>query len=168
METKGKYKIEALEFIAKIADGHMRDAITMLDKCLAYSHELTLENVVKAIGATDYETMVRLSKAMLNGNALDMITIVNKIHNDGKDFKFFVRSYLSFMLDVCTYGVTKDFRFIKIPNFYEADLNALCKLDCSGLLRMLMKLNSEIKYDTDPKMLAQAYFYQFCTESNNE
>lgn len=166
-EEDGLVRLEALEYIAKVADGHMRDAITTLDKCLAYSHEITLGNVVKAIGATDYETMVRLTKALLDGNALDMITIVDKIHNEGKDFKFFIRSYLSFMLDVCTYGVAKNFDFIKIPNFYEADLAFICAIrNHSDLLSMLMKLNSEIKYDTEPKMLAQAYFYQFCKEQN--
>ena len=161
-------KQDALEFLAKSADGHMRDAITMLDKCLAYSHELTLKNVVKSIGATDYETMVRLSKALVYGETQDMLSVVDKIHSSGKDFKTFTRSYLSFVLDVCTYSVTRGFEFIKIPNFYKADLDYLTKYEVGGtltkVLKMLMRLNSEIKYDTDPKMLAQAYFYQFCWE----
>ena len=38
--------VEAVEYIAKIADGGMRDAITLLDKCLAFSKDLTLENVL--------------------------------------------------------------------------------------------------------------------------
>ena len=37
---------EAIEYIAKIADGGMRDAISLMDKCLSFSNELTLENVV--------------------------------------------------------------------------------------------------------------------------
>ena len=159
---------DALDYIAKTADGHMRDALTMLDKCLAYSHELTVENVVKAIGATDYETMIRLSKALLSSDTLDMITIVDKIHNYGKDFKLFVRSYLSFILDVCTYELTKNFDFIKIPNIYESDLKFLCKYEVNELLKTLVKLNSEIKYDSEPKILAQAYFYQFCMRIKNE
>ena len=39
---------EALEYIIKIADGGMRDAITLLDKCLSYSGDITVENVVNA------------------------------------------------------------------------------------------------------------------------
>ena len=39
----------ALEYIAKIADGGMRDAITMLDKCLAYSNNVMIEDVVKTL-----------------------------------------------------------------------------------------------------------------------
>ena len=48
----------ALDYIAKIADGGMRDAITMMDKCLSFSSTLSLENVVKTIGVADNETMI--------------------------------------------------------------------------------------------------------------
>jgi len=50
-----KYDSDALEYIAKIADGGMRDAITLMDKALSYSLDLTLENVVKALGVTNYD-----------------------------------------------------------------------------------------------------------------
>ena len=69
METKGKYEIEALEYIAKLADGGCRDAITMLDKCLAYPKDLTLENVVKALGTTDYDTMFKLTDYLIDNHA---------------------------------------------------------------------------------------------------
>ena len=55
----------ALDYIAKIADGGMRDAITMMDKCLSFSSTLSLENVVKALGVADYETMIGLSVNIL-------------------------------------------------------------------------------------------------------
>ena len=38
----------------------MRDAITLLDKCLSYSGDITVENVVNALGATDYGVMFEL------------------------------------------------------------------------------------------------------------
>ena len=40
---------EALEYIAKVCNGGMRDAITLLDKCLSLSHDLTMENVLKRL-----------------------------------------------------------------------------------------------------------------------
>ena len=38
----------------------MRDSITMLEKCLGYSNKLTVENVVKALGISDYEALHRI------------------------------------------------------------------------------------------------------------
>ena len=43
------YSDNALEYIAKLADGGMRDAITFLDKCLAYHPKLTLKHVTEAL-----------------------------------------------------------------------------------------------------------------------
>ena len=156
----GNLSIDALEYIAKIADGGMRDAITLLDKCLAFSTEVTLENVVKAVGATDYDTMIRLTKAILADDEATMFEVIDGIHNAGKDLKLFIRSYLEFMLDVCKYDVTKSFEFIKIPQYYKADIEKFLEIG-SKLLKCLLRLNNDIKYDANPKFLIEAELYQF-------
>ena len=157
------YSNDALEYIAKIADGGMRDAITMLDKCLAFSTEVTLENVVKAVGATDYDTMIRLTKAILADDQATMFEVIDGIHNAGKDLKLFIRSYLEFMLDVCKYDVTKSFELIKIPQYYKADIEKFLEIG-SKLLKCLLRLNNDIKYDANPKFLIEAELYQFNME----
>ena len=55
--------LNAVEYISKLADGGMRDAITLMDKCLSYSSELTVENIVKALGVADYDTMMEKVEA---------------------------------------------------------------------------------------------------------
>jgi DNA polymerase-3 subunit gamma/tau len=154
---------DALEYIAKIADGGMRDAITLLDKCLAFSTEVTLENVVKAVGATDYDTMIRLTKAILADDEATMFEIIDGVHNAGKDLKLFIRSYLEFILDVCKYDVTKSFELIKIPQYYKADIEKFLEIG-SKLLKCLLRLNNDIKYDANPKFLIEAELYQFNME----
>ena len=67
---------DALEYISKIADGGMRDAITLMDKCLSYSNELTLDNVVKALGVTDYDTMFKLNDSFFDDDKAKMIEII--------------------------------------------------------------------------------------------
>lgn len=158
------YSDEALEYIAKIADGGMRDAITMLDKCLAYSNELTLENVVAAIGATDYDSMIRLTKHLFAKNVQDMLGVLDSIHSSGKDLRLFVKDYLGFVLDLCKYGITGSFEFIKIPAFYKADLEAFAKhsSECNVLLNLLIDLNGKLRYESNSKMLIEAYLYKFC------
>lgn len=153
---------EALEYIAKIADGGLRDALTLLDKCLAYSSELTLENVVKAVGATDYDTMIRITKALFSANEFDTFSIVDSVHSSGKDLKLFIHGYLEFVMDICKYDVTRSFSFIKVPSFYKADMDAFANHGGAKLLKCLLRLNSDIKYETSPKMLIEATFYEFC------
>ena len=49
------YEVSAVEFIARKSDGCMREAIVTLEKCLAYSSDLTMDNVIDALGLSNYE-----------------------------------------------------------------------------------------------------------------
>ena len=158
---------QALEYIAKIADGGMRDAITLLDKCLAYSTDLTLENVVAAVGAVDYDVMLHLSDSLIYADAKNMIDDIESLHAQGKDLKLFVKSFTTFILDLCKYFVVGTLDYTQIPNYYKQTLDA--KQDgyyhsCEQLLKLLLKLNSDIKWDTNPKAMIEASLYQFCVK----
>lgn len=155
---------EAVEYIAKIADGGMRDAITLLDKCLAYSTDLTLENVVKCIGTVDYSIMKSLTNCILQGKQAQMIEIVENIFNSGKDIKQFVKQYSQFLLDVCKYQVGCDWKFLNIPRLteYETWLSELTEEDydvCNELLETLIQLNTDIKYSSTPKYDLEAVLF---------
>ena len=153
------YDKEALNYIAKIADGGMRDAITMLDKCLSYSADITLENVVKVLGVVDYDKMFDITNAILDGNVPTVLDIINEVYMSGKDIKQFAKSYLDFILDVCKYGMAKSFSYVKIPNFYEKELQKYSEDDinrCVHLLDTLVKLDYEIKWNTSPKELVES------------
>ena len=156
---------EALEYIAKLADGGMRDAITLLDKCLAYDTSVTLENVVKTVGTVDYGVFFDLTESVVDKMPKKMIELIESIHSQGKDLKLFIRNYLEFMLDICKYDVTKTLTYTKIPNFYE---EALSKCDqyyfenCYQLLKVLITLNADIKWDSNPKSLIEAKLIEIC------
>jgi DNA polymerase-3 subunit gamma/tau len=75
----------------------MRDAITLLDKCLSYSSELTVDNVVKALGVADYETMFRLVDALDLNDIQNTVSIINTIYNSGIDLKLFIKTFFEFI-----------------------------------------------------------------------
>ena len=148
--------IDALEYIAKIADGHLRDAITLMDKCLAYSKDLTLENVVKALGTTDYDTMFKLTDRLIYNKASAAIDIIETIYNNGKDLKTFVRQYVQFLLDLDKYGIGCDWCYLQLPRLkeYEEWLNDCGDAECKEIdfwLSVFVNLNSDIKWSTTPK-----------------
>lgn len=59
----------ALEYIAKSSKGGMRSALTLLDKCLAYSPILTAESVAKVAGVADCAQMIELLKTVQENKA---------------------------------------------------------------------------------------------------
>lgn len=146
---------ESVAYIAKIADGGMRDAITMLDKCLAYSRELTLENVVKALGAVEYDCMFKFTDAFIEAQQKELIQIIEQMYADGKDLKQFVGSYVKFLLDVCKYSLSCPEEYIGIPMLadYKQWLDDVVQDQYSlsrvyDLLDLFVKLNSAVRYST--------------------
>lgn len=151
----GIVRLEALEYIAKIADGGMRDAITLLDKCLAYSSELTLGNVVDALGTVDYTEMVWFTNNLIENRKQDAIKQIETLYNDGKDMKQFVKSYMNFLIDVSKFCLGCDWKYISIPKLadYETWLNKISKTDWLNMpiLDSIVKLNADIKYSSSVK-----------------
>ena len=153
---------EALEYLAKLADGGMRDAITLMDKCLSYSKDLTMENIVKALGVADYDTMKALTLNYCIQSESNIIEVIERIHNDGKDLKQFVRQYINFVLDIKKYFILESFDCIAIPQTddnisFLKDLQRNDEYDkISDLLDLFIKINSEIKYDSSPKYMIEA------------
>lgn len=147
----------AVEYIAKQAQGGMRDALTMLDKCWAYSSELTLDNVTKALGIADYTVMTNLLNQYDNGSVDDMIQTINDVYMSGYDLKQFIKSFTNFVLDLNKYKLgqkayiecplTDEVKFV----FDNFDNNEISLLSC------LIKLQAEIKWDTNPKARIEAW-----------
>ena len=162
------YDKQALEYIAKIADGGMRDAISLMDKALAYNIELTLENVVAALGTTDYDTMFKLANDVVEAPEL-AIELVESIYNSGKDLKQFVKQFVQFLIDVQKYAIMqkKAWQYVNIPKLKEYE-QALQDMEDDGrfadllyLLEDFVKLNSDIKYSNTPKYDVEAVILLF-------
>lgn len=154
----------AIEYIAKLADGGMRDAITLMDKCLSYSTELTVENVVKALGVANYDIMFSLLDSLIESKTSLCLEQIDSIYKSGIEMKQFIKTFTEFVLDICKYGLTKDFGLIKIPNIYKSELDAYGDYEYSrakDLLSILIELNAEIKWETSPKYNIEARFFQF-------
>ena len=160
-------EMQALEYIAKLAEGGMRDAISLMEKCFAYSEELTISNVVKALGTVDYEDMINLTKEIITGHTKEVIGIIEAIHDAGKDLKQFIKSYIQFLIDVQKYAVGCDWKYITIPQT-NAVLEWLEHIDdydvCFDLLDKIMKLNADIKYSSSAKYDLEGCILSFMME----
>lgn len=153
---------EALEYIAKVCNGGMRDAITLLDKCLSLSHDLTLENVLKTIGAEDYNTFILFLTALQNKEKGTAITTIENVYNAGKDVKQFMKDFAKFVLEVGKYALYKNFNYINLPNTLENELEQLIDDSLFDIMNFIVSLNSQIKWDSDPKTLVELSILIYC------
>lgn len=153
------YDNESLEYIAKIAEGGMRDAISLLDKCISYSNHLSIENVTNALGISDYNSLDHLLKNILDNNRLEILSTIDNVFRSGKDLKQFIKQFITFILNVSKYMIYNDFKYIQIPSTINLDKYKIYSYDdLMDLLDLALKLNTEIKYDTNPKVLIESRF----------
>ena len=86
---------KALRYVAKAADGSMRDALSLLDQCLAFymGKELKYENVLDVLGAVDTEVFSDFFRGIVKGDAIGLIHKLEKIIIDGRDLSQFVSDF---------------------------------------------------------------------------
>ena len=161
-----EFDTEALEYIAKLSEGGLRDAITMLDKCLSLSPTLTVESVVKALGVVNYTVYFELLYQLASRNALKAVEIIETVYNSGKDIKQFIRQFQFFVLDVCKYQMFKSFKYIAIPELpeYKTKMEDEDYVDCLKILDWARQLNADIKWESNAKAMIETAILVFCEE----
>ena len=161
------YDMEALGYIAKLADGGMRDAITLLDKCLSYDLNLSVKTVVEALGTIDYNIMFDLTDGIIDAKVDEVVKIIEEAHRSGVDLKQFMKLYMNFLLDAYKYFLMGDFEYLQIPSTYKEALNGYTDeeyQDIKGLLDEVIRLNADIKWEPNPKPLIEATLILLCQE----
>lgn len=151
--------VDAIDYIARLSDGGMRDAITMLDKCLAYHPKLTLKHVTEALGTADYSTMFELTDCLLGYDGMgskEAIEIIETLHAKGKELKTFIKQYVQFLLDLDKYSLGCDWKYLQMPKLkdYETALASYGEDEWDDIHRWLsvfVKLNADIKWSQSVK-----------------
>lgn len=90
---------KALRYIARMADGALRDALSMLDQCAAFymGSELKYENVLEVLGAVDTEVFSRMLRLVINGDVTALIKELDNLLLSGRDLSQFVSDFTWYM-----------------------------------------------------------------------
>ena len=151
----------ACEYIAKQAQGGMRDAITTLDKCLAYTTMLTIENVVKVLsaGVTPYE-LDKFTLSIIKKETDVAMSLLNDFYMTGVDMSLLLNMYFEFLLNIQKYLTLNDKNVSNLP---PDILDGYCASDSDSIRILLQKLYGVI---TAPKMdiksLLEAWVIERC------
>jgi DNA polymerase-3 subunit gamma/tau len=98
-ELIANYEKDALLKIANKANGFMREAISLLDKCIGYSSDVTLNNVEIALGMVKDETLFELTKNILNKDTVKAMDILNKLKAEESNLVNVIDDFLKFLID---------------------------------------------------------------------
>ena len=156
----------SIEYIAKIAEGGMRDSITMLDKVLSLDDKITLEKTTKILGGINYDIMFKLLNDIIDYKEQDVIETIEKLYSEGADLKLFIKQFTLFVLDVCKYYLFGNFDYIQIPSLFEEQLkslkNGVPQDFVNFVLEKVNDLNSVIKWEQNVKPIVEIALKMLC------
>lgn len=173
LELLGEEQIEAEEkavrYIAKAGDGSMRDALSLLDQCIAFylGQELTYDKVLKALGAIDTEVFSRLLRQILEKNVTQAIKMLEEIVIEGRELGQFVTDFTWYLRNLMLVQSADDMEeALDISAENLALLKEEVQLIDAGTLmryiRIFSELGSQIKYASQKRILIEIAVIKLC------
>ena len=145
-----KYEDEACRYIAKLADGAARDALSILDRCISETEDiLKYEDVQNIVGAIDKNIINKVVDSIINYDSLTAISCIDEVIKKGKDLRQF------------TFELTTEV------------LNRLVKIDENkdryiSIIDRLSSLDNDLKSTTRKEIVLKACIVQLCNFKQDE
>lgn len=158
--NKIEFDSESIMFVAKLANGGLRDALTLLDKVLAYSDNINNTTVMKSLNLPNYDDFFSLLSAITKKDNTRITEIVNNVYNSGVNFTKWFEDFHAFVINIVKYIFLKDIDKTMIPNQY---LDKISKYEsqhayvCLGLANQLLNLNRELRSTNYQQEMALTY-----------
>ena len=161
---------KALKYLAKAADGAMRDAWSLLDQCLAFhfGQKLTYDKVLDVLGAVDTEVFSRLLRCVAARNVPGCIGVLEEIVLQGRDMGQFVADfiwYLRNLLLVKTSGAAAE-EVIDISGENLARLGEEAEMvEADAIMRYIRcfsELSGRIRYAGQKRVLIETALIRLC------
>lgn len=169
---------KALRYIAKLADGSMRDALSLLDQCIAFhlGKELTYDKVLDVLGAVDTGVFSSLLRQVLERNVLGCITLLEEIVMQGRELTQFVTDftwYLRNLLLVQSSDNLEDVIDMSTDNLSRLKEEAgMVEMDqIIRYIHIFSDLSGQIRYASQKRILVEIALIKLCKpnmETNEE
>lgn len=159
----------ALAYIAKAADGSMRDALSLLDQCIAFylGQPLSYENVLNVLGAVETEVFHALLNAVTAKDTGEALRILGEIVQNGRDLNQFVVEFTGYMRNLMILQTGADLS--EILDVSEEGLERLKEdakqieaTELIRLIRIFSELGSQIKYSSTKRVLVEVALIKLC------
>ena len=131
---------KALRYIARAADGSMRDALSLLDQCIAFylGQTLTYDNVLEVLGTADTSVFSALLRNILNHDSIAALDIIDSMITEGRELSQFLSDFLWYLRNLL---ILKDQEGAEESLDMSKETIAALKEECS-IDRKSTRLNS--------------------------
>lgn len=160
---------KALRYIAKTADGSMRDALSLLDQCIAFylGQELTYERALQVLGAVDTVVYSKMFRNIVSQNVIGCIELVNEMMMTGRDLNQFISEFIWYLRGLMLVDASEQGNELldvsqeqKLQMQEEAEM-----IDIDMLIRyihILSDLSNQIRYASQKRVLVEIALIKLC------
>ncbi|MCR4851427.1 MAG: DNA polymerase III subunit gamma/tau [Lachnospiraceae bacterium] len=159
----------ALRYIAKTADGSMRDALSLLDQCAAFyfGQEITYDKALDVLGAVDTGVFSSMLRAVLKSNVPEVMRIIEEMVIQGRELGQFVTDmtwYLRNLLLLKVSDANEDIIDISSENMELLREEASLTEDTVIIryIRILSELSNRLRFATQKRILVEVSFIKLC------
>ena len=163
----------ALRYIARKADGSLRDSISLLDQCIAFHFDetLTYQGVLEVLGAVSYDLFGELLSSVLEQRARDCIGLIDEIVMQGRELSQLVSDFIWYLRNLMLLKATNmDPDALEVSEEDMAALIAMSKRVSEAALiryiRIFSDLSAKIRNVTDKRVLLEITFINLMHPEN--
>lgn len=153
---------KAIRYVAKAADGSMRDALSLLDQCIAFylGKTLTYDNVLEVLGAVDTEVFSKLIRCIIQGSVVDSLQILDDMIMQGRELGQFVNDFIWYMRNLLLVKTSDNVEEVidASSDRIEALKEEAQMIETEVLMRYIRvfsELSNQIKYSSQKRVLIE-------------
>ena len=168
-EEQVEVEDKALRYIAKKGDGSMRDALSLLDQCIAFylGEKLTYEHVLDVLGAVDTDEFSKLLREVLDGDVTQVILHLENMIMQGRDLTQLVNDftwYLRNLLLLKSSDNMEDVLDVSAENLEQLKEEAAMVRDDTLMryIRIFSELQNQIKYAGSKRVMLEVALIKLC------
>lgn len=165
-----KYELPALESVAKLAEGGMRDALSILEQCLAYNNELTVESVNMVYGLLSMDNKISFIKQLLSKDIKGVLTSLDNMLSGSIDIKRLTFDLVDVLKDIIIYKNTQDVSILLVLTQQDVDNLAPYILveEAFEIIDILIEASSHYSQSLDANTYFELAMLKICNRIKEE
>lgn len=164
---------EAIQYIARLSDGGMRDALSILDQIASFTEgHVSYQMVLDMTGGIPAAQFAKLAKTLLDGDVGGMLQIIEGFMQEGKSADKCMENLLYYFRDLLMIKMVPKAdklteRVLDLQDFKEM-AEAFSRDQLFQMIETLNHYQTEMKYAVQPQTLFEVALLKLCTVTGNE
>ncbi|MDM5227951.1 DNA polymerase III subunit gamma/tau [Cytobacillus sp. NJ13] len=172
-ETDAAYEDQALQIIARAAEGGMRDALSLLDQAISFSQDrVTIEDALSVTGAVSQGFLNKLARAVKDRDAASGLEFLEELLFQGKDPSRFIEDFILYYRDMLLYKAAPRLEESLERVMLDEDFQQLAQEvepeELYELIGVLNKAQQEMRWTNHPRIFLEVAIVKLCQLEQNE